>query len=60
MIFCPIYFIRLNVVYILMDIKHRVHQHKDREFKMQRLYKSVTGKFVPCAWMCPDCGHIER
>ena len=38
-----------------MDIKHKLHEHKDRAFKMQRLYKRVKGKFIPVAWMCPDC-----
>jgi hypothetical protein len=38
-----------------MDIKHKLHEHKDRAFKMQRLYKRVNGKFIPVAWMCPDC-----
>jgi hypothetical protein len=38
-----------------MDIKHKLHQHQDRSHKMQRLYMRVAGKFIPCAWMCPDC-----
>lgn len=43
-----------------MDIKHRVCQHKDRAHKMQRLYKRENGKFIGCAWMCPDCGQMIR
>lgn len=49
-----------KVVYIFMDIKHRVCQHKDRAHKMQRLYKRENGKFIGCAWMCPDCGQMIR
>ncbi len=43
-----------------MDIKHKLCKHSDRAHKMQRLYKRVNGKFIPCAWMCPDCGQMQR
>jgi len=43
-----------------MDVTHQVCQHLDHAHKMQRLYKRVNGKFVACAWMCPDCGQIQR
>ena len=43
-----------------MDIKHKQCQHKDRAHKMQRLYKRENGKFIGCAWMCPDCGQMIR
>lgn len=40
-----------------MDIKHKMHKHPDgTEHKMQRLYKRIDKKFVPCAWMCTNCG----
>ncbi len=35
-------------------------KHKDRAHKMQRLYKRDNGRFIPCAWMCPDCGQMQR
>jgi hypothetical protein len=41
-----------------MDAKHKLCKHKDREIKMQRLYKRGEGKFIPCAWLCPDCGEM--
>jgi hypothetical protein len=43
-----------------MDIKHKLCKHKDRAHKMQRLYKRVNGKFIPCAWICPDCGQMQK
>jgi hypothetical protein len=49
----------LKVVYNSMDIKHMLCKHSDRTYKMQRFYKRVNGKFVPCAWICPDCGQIK-
>ena len=42
------------------DIKHKLCQHKDHAVKMQRLYKREGGRFVPVAWMCPDCGQVQR
>ena len=53
------YLFLLKVVYIIMDIKHKLCKHKDREVKMQRLYKRICGKFIPCAWICPNCGQIK-
>jgi len=43
-----------------MDIKHKLCKHSDKSYKMQRLYKRVDGKFIPCAWMCPYCGQMQR
>lgn len=43
-----------------MDIKHKLCKHKDRDHKMQRLYKRANGRFIPCAWMCPDCGQMKK
>jgi len=48
------------------DIKHKLCQHRDHAtnrvsiIKMQRLYKRESGRFVPVAWMCPDCGQVQR
>jgi len=58
--FCPITFIHSNVVYNFMDIKHKLCKHKDRDHKMQRLYKRINSKFIPVAWMCPDCGQMQK
>lgn len=43
-----------------MDTKHKLCRHSDRSPKMQRLYKRENGKLVPVAWMCPDCGLIQK
>jgi len=43
-----------------MDIIHRLCKHKDRDHKMQRLYKRVNGKFIPVGWICPDCGQMKK
>jgi len=52
-------FFYLQVVYIFVDVKHRVCKHREQEIKMQRLYERVDGKFIPRAWMCPDCGQVK-
>jgi hypothetical protein len=44
----------------MSDIKHKLCNDADRSHKMQRLYKRVDGKFIPCAWMCPDCGQMKK
>ncbi len=50
-----------QVVYISMpDIKHKLCKHADQSYKMQRLYKRVNAKFIPCAWVCPDCGQMQK
>jgi hypothetical protein len=28
--------------------------------KMQRLYIRDSGSFVPCAWICTDCGQFKK
>jgi hypothetical protein len=43
-----------------MEIKHKICKHLNRAHKMQRLYKRVNGKFIPCAWMCPDYGQMQK
>jgi hypothetical protein len=43
-----------------MDIRHKLCKHSDRLHKMQRLYKRNNGKFVPVAWIYPDCGQIQK
>ena len=27
---------------------------------IQRLYKRVNGKCIPCAWLCPHCGLVKK
>jgi hypothetical protein len=33
---------------------------KDKLPKMIRLYKRLDKKFIPCAWMCPQCERVQR
>jgi hypothetical protein len=34
--------------------------HPKCRAKMQRLYKRGNSTFVPCAWMCTDCGQFKK
>jgi len=42
-----------------MKIEIEKCTHKSGAVKMQRLYKREKGKFVPCAWICPDCRQVK-
>jgi hypothetical protein len=53
-------FLSSKVEYISMDIKHSRCNHPKCGAKIQRLYKRINRKFIPCAWMCPDCGPMQK
>jgi hypothetical protein len=43
-----------------MDIVYKLFTHSDKSHKMQRICKRDNGEFVPFAWMCPDCGQVQK
>ncbi len=60
-ILSPIIFTLLKVVYIFSWTSNtELCKHSDRAYKMQRLYNLNNGRFVPVAWMCPDCGQMVK
>ena len=44
----------------MSDIKHPKCDHPKCGAKMQRVYKRTDTRFVPCGWLCTDCGLFKK
>ena len=42
------------------DIKHPKCDHPKCGAKMQRVYKRTDARFVPCGWLCTECGIFKK
>jgi len=42
------------------DVKHPKCQHPKCGAKMQRIYKRDHAAFIPCGWMCMECGMMQK
>jgi len=42
------------------DIKHPRCDHPRCGAKMQRVYKRDHSTFVPCGWLCIECGLFKK
>jgi len=42
------------------DITHPKCDHPKCGSKMQRVYKRTDSRFVPCGWMCTECGLFKK